>query len=304
VVDLVLTTDENTQLQNLKRFPLNDKIPVFFLFITSLGLGILAFQDTSARRLIFFILSVGISYYIAVRFFPLFYFPQRYVLYSVPILLSISFPVATAVIVELTINRRRQKSLRPVTIAAVTVLCLILFGGRGSQDSGFTVKIDKELKIYDFLETLPKDALIAGWPTGIINNVPYMSKRKAFLTQEMHQVIYKDYAETMRKRMYALINAYFARSVESLIELRDTYGVSHLIVNRQHFFKNPPEYFKPFNYKIHERYKEGEKEGFELIKYLDSARVYSERDYIVIEMEKMFNMTRSNRPADLGNDIK
>jgi hypothetical protein len=49
----------------------------------------------------------------------------------------------------------------------------------------------------------------------------------------------------MRRRMTALIDAYFASTSAPLLRLRDEFGVTHLVVDRRLYYR-PPRYFQPF----------------------------------------------------------
>jgi hypothetical protein len=51
----------------------------------------------------------------------------------------------------------------------------------------------------------------------------------------------------MRRRMQALIDAYFANDAVPLRRLREEFGVTHLLVDREHYGRHPPRYFEPFD---------------------------------------------------------
>jgi hypothetical protein len=54
----------------------------------------------------------------------------------------------------------------------------------------------------------------------------------------------------MRRRMEALIDAYFAADPTPLLRLRREFGVTHLLVNRAHYDNARLSYFAPFGQRI------------------------------------------------------
>ena len=74
--------------------------------------------------------------------------------------------------------------------------------------------------------------------------------RKTLLGYEIHQAFHQRYVEEMRRRMMALIDAYFATGPAPLQRLRSEFGVTHLIVNRDHYQGTPLTYFLPFDDQI------------------------------------------------------
>jgi len=103
-------------------------------------------------------------------------------------------------------------------------------------------------KVLGFIATMPKDTLVAGWPTGLIESVPYFAKRPALILNKTHYPIHTGYVAEMRRRMYALIDAYFAVEARPLVKLRDEWGVDLLIASEARLRKGPgkTDYFEPF----------------------------------------------------------
>ena len=80
-----------------------------------------------------------------------------------------------------------------------------------------------------------------------MNDLPSLSHRRALLTLETHQAFHLGFAEEMRRRMRALLDAYFDTTGAALAQLRDAFGVTHLLVDTTHFGSTPPPYFAPFD---------------------------------------------------------
>jgi hypothetical protein len=164
-------------------------------------------------------------------------------------------------------------------------MVLLPFTGRGSGDIGLDVDVTSQQRLYDFLRDLPKDVLIAGWPTDL-DNVPYVSRRQAFVTLELNNAFQKGYADEMRRRMRALIDAYFATDRGPLERLRDNFGVTHLIF-RESILEKPPEYFEPFSNWIQNAFNDGRSKGFEIPRQVEAAKVFSDGPLIVLDLRRL-----------------
>lgn len=201
-----------------------------------------------ARRLLALVAAAFAMYAVALTLWPHFYLPARYLEYSLPLLPPVLVPAGAAWLV----HRIPGLSTAPtasaaLVVAAVAVLAL-LFGSRAPGDAGInrTVPAD-ERPLYDFIAQLPADAIIAGWPHETVDTIPYLSERRILIGYETHQAFHKRYVDEMRRRMRALIDAYFAADVAPLLRLRCEFGVTHLLVDRRYYQGTPPTYFKPFD---------------------------------------------------------
>jgi hypothetical protein len=134
-----------------------------------------------------------------------------------------------------------------LVVAAVALVALFL-GGRGPGVAGINRNVLPEHRpLYAYLAGLPPDAMIAGWPKGVVDAVPYLTGRRILVGYETHQAFHQQYADVMRRRMQALIGAYFSSDDDSLLRLQREFGVTHLLVNRDHYGATRPTYFKPFD---------------------------------------------------------
>ena len=205
-----------------------------------------------------------------------------------PILLVVLIPAAGAAIGERLSGRRFIAFGQAAGVIAIGATVLLPFAGRGSTDTGLDVEVTSQRRLYGFLQQLPKDVLIAGWPTDL-DNVPYVSHRQAFITAELNGAFQKDYADEMRRRMHALIEAYFATDQEALKRLRDRFGVTHLIFERS-VLEKPPDYFKPFSDWIQKAFNDGRSKGFEIPRQIDAAKVFSDGPLIVLDLRRLSPM--------------
>jgi hypothetical protein len=249
------------------------------------GCVFVAARGSAERR--FFLLGAAawLGHFVARSLAPHFFLPERYAVYSVPIVLVVLVPAVGAAIGTQLFGRRFPGLAQPLGVIAIAAMILLPFGGRGSIDAGLDIDVKPQQQLYNFLGQLPKDALIAGWPADL-DNVPYASRRQAFITHELHHVFHQGYADEMRRRMRALIDAYFASDQAPLDRLRDKFGVTHLIVQRSRLEK-PPEYFEPFSAWIQRAFDEGQAKGFEIQRQLGATMMFSDGPYIVLDLRRL-----------------
>jgi hypothetical protein len=206
-------------------------------------------------------------------------------MYSVPILLVLLIPAAGAAIGARLSGRRFAAFGEAAGVIVMAAIVLLPFGGRGSTDAGLNTDAESQRPLYDFLRGLPKDVLIAGWPTDV-DNVPYVSRRQVFISYELHQVLHQGYADEMRRRMRALIDAYFATDQSALVRLRDEFGVTHLIF-QQSRLEEPPTYFRPFSVWARKAFNDGTGVGFEIPRQVEAATVFSDGPFVVLDLRRL-----------------
>jgi hypothetical protein len=181
---------------------------------------------------------------------------------------------------------------RAAGVIVIAVMVLLPFAARGpSKDLGLNIDVTSQQRFYAFLQRLPKDALIAGWPgwfKGIpdLDNVPYVSRRQVFIALKLNHSYQKGCADEMRRRMHALIEAYFATDPGALERLRDNFGVTHLIF-QQSILEKPPDYFQPFSDWIQKAFNDGKSKGFEIPRQVEATKVFSDGPLIVLDLRQL-----------------
>jgi len=207
----------------------------------------LAGRDTAARRLLVLPLALSLAHEAAIRLDPYFYLPVRYVGYVVPTLMWILLPAAAAGCVALLPGGAQRPKLRAVAVLAAGAVFLAVLGGGVQLRAGVSHDGRRFGPLLKAVGETPRDALIAGWPNGPIQEVTLIERRVAFITWESHQAFHAGFMDTMRVRMRALIDAYFAVTAEPVERLRDEHGVTHLIVEPSQLSDRAPTYFSPFH---------------------------------------------------------
>ena len=261
---------------------------VIELLIGALLIGgmFVAARDSVGRRLLVLGVAAWLSHLLARALTPSLYTPDRYVKYAIPTLLVLLIPAAGAAIGARVAGRRFSAFGRAAGVIAIAAMVLLPLAGRGpSKDLGLNIDVTSQQRLYAFLQHLPKDVLIAGWPTDL-NNVPYVSRRQVFIASKLTHSYQKGYADEMRRRMHALIEAYFATDPGALERLRDNFGVTHLIF-QQSILDKPPDYFEPFSDWIQKAFDDGKNKGFEIPRQTEAAKVFSDGPLIVLDLRRL-----------------
>jgi hypothetical protein len=284
--------------------PWASRLDLAVLSVTALGLGSLAARNSAAQRLLILGAAAATAHTAAILLAPYLYQPHRYVIYPIPILLVIGVPVAAGALPALFRRLAALSWLPPLATLAMTAACLVLLGGRGGERTGLNIDHRQDSPVFEFLRRLPDATLVAGWPSAyeIVDSVPYLARRRAFLTYEMHQAFHRGYLDEMRRRMRALIDAVFGIDPAPLLHLRDDWGVTHLIIDQQYYRSSPPTYFKPFDAWIRAAVERGRDAGFEIPRQMKAATVFSHGTLAVLDLRQLavprgeFEGRRNDKP--------
>jgi hypothetical protein len=249
------------------------------------GGALLLAREKAARRVALLGVAALLGHTLARAVVPYAYLPERYVAYPVPLLgtLTVVACIAGPFGPAFAAGWRRWLALGART--AYTAALLLLFAGRVGGGVGLTTNLRRELPLFDRILTLPEDALIAGWPKGLMNAVPYAGRRPALLTHETHQAFHKGYVEEMRRRMHALVDGYFATSTQPLLRLARDFGVTHLLIQKSHY-RHPPGYFNPFGDYVRERVRAGR--GHYVVPELARrAAIFNKGDFVLLDLARI-----------------
>ena len=250
-----------------------------------IGGVLVAARSSAGCRLLLLGAAAWCGHLLARWLAPYLYFPERYATYPVPILLVLLIPAAGAAIGAQFSGRRFSALGQRIGVIVMAAMVLLPFGGRGSTDAGLNTDADSQRRLYEFLGGLPKDVLIAGWPTDV-DSVPYVSRRQVFISFELHLIWHQGCADEMRRRMRALIDAYFATDLRPLLQLRDEFGVTHLIF-QQSRLDEPPTYFRPFSVWARKAFNEGVGKGFEIPRQIEATTVFSDGPFVVLDLRRL-----------------
>lgn len=257
-------------------------VSVGLVLLALLAGGVLAYRKKTAPTSLLIMLPACMIGYVASRLLaPYLFLPQRFLAYSIPVLVVLAFPVAISAMFA------KGSRMASLAVAAATLLVLGVLGGQGGGHNGLSVQVDPNQGIYQQLAKLPPDALIAGWPNEVMDNVPYLVRRRALVTYETHQAFHKKYADEMRARMRALINAYFATSPQALFDLREKFKVDYLVVNLEHLGPKPPKYFAPFGGWAKQTHQRMRQASSEVARQLDHAAIARGAGWAILDLNRI-----------------
>ena len=119
-----------------------------------------------------------------------------------------------------------------VTFAAVLAGTLLV-GGVAVAGGGEAAGLDcPDAPLYHYLQTLPKDTIVAGEPFEI-NCIPIAAERPVLMSQKLYQVYDRNVLRFARPRMFAEIRAYYGGSLRDIVRLQTRYGADVVVVNRE-----------------------------------------------------------------------
>ncbi|HVT45796.1 MAG TPA: hypothetical protein VMT00_15560 [Thermoanaerobaculia bacterium] len=238
-------------------------------------------KNPALRRIGALMACIALSHALAVAGWPWLFSPERHVRSALPVLLWILLPVSAAALAQ-----RLAGGSRGVMHAAtigVTAASVLLLGGTTDPKAGLSVEVVSP-EVYEFVATLPAGSMVAGFPNGIVDNVPYIARRSALVTLETHQALYRGYTLEMRRRTNALVDACFAVDRTPILALRRDFGVTHLIVEESHFGEQPPWYFEPFTRRVRDAHALGRLHGFALEKLTHREVVFRSAGVAVVDL--------------------
>lgn len=220
-------------------------------------------------------LFYGLSWVLVLKL----YYPGRYLKFALPFYLIFLCAITiTGTIID---KAKRAKNLRRLFLLSLAVVVLYLpFLNKDLVNY-------KNIKLYQFLSTLPKNALIAGHPF-LMNEVPLFSKRKVFLTFELSTPFYRNYYKQVKQRTYDFFRIYYSGSFNEIKEVCIEYGIDYVLIKKEHFSRPYIEkknfYIEPFNRQIRRVVENNFKNGFALENIPADCRVYEDNDISVIKV--------------------
>ncbi len=200
--------------------------------------------------------------------------PNRYTLYALPVF---GLLVVAAVIPAFIARLRAyppaggmriflSKQLKRAILVPVGCLVLAAYGTEATTKlvSVLHTPPDQDLEaVYLFLETLPKDTLVAAHPYDA-DNIPLRSRRSVLASMETSLPLYVGYYQTMAERIAAVLAAYHASDFAAVDLLYDRYGVDVFVVNQGRYVPGASLYYEPFLDSVREQWRQGRRAGFVL----------------------------------------
>lgn len=255
--------------------------PAMFLILGLLFLLLFLKRHSfeAPKKLCYLIIASFIFFILATILLYKLYGPARYIRYSLPTILTIIVSINIAKVLE----KIKNTNVRFFTLISFLFFSAVLFIPTLYSDYSIAPKP----KLYNFLQTLPKDILIAGHPTSM-DYIPVYSKRKVLINEETSQPMYANFYPVIKKRTYDFFKAYYSDSAIEVYNFCEKYHITHFIVEREHFTKNylanAKFYLNPFNTYIKNLI--AGKKNFILMTTPKNEIIFDDGDIFVVEIKK------------------
>jgi hypothetical protein len=181
-----------------------------------------------------------LGHLLATLFAPHLFIPERYAQFGVPPVIVLLVAAGFG-----DFGRHEQRRKR-VLHASAAVLTLSILGGRGTSWIGVEVYVPpQERPLYAAISRLPTNVVIAGWPAGPVENIPYLSERRVLTNFQLEMPFHAQFTLQSRARLSAFFEAYFAVTDGPMKRLCSEFHVTHVLVDPKHFDSPPPSYYAP-----------------------------------------------------------
>jgi hypothetical protein len=159
------------------------------------------------------------------------YHPNRYIVWSQAIVLSIAAGLAVGMLIQ-TI----AEAINPVRSSLFAGLIGLTLGLGLALHPGLAGSFRQDLSpaVTDYVRAQPKDVLVAG-PPSLTDFIPVFAERRVLVGREIALPYHLGYYDEIRSRTEDLIDAYYAQSLNEIAEFADRYGVDLLLVHRDAF---------------------------------------------------------------------
>lgn len=246
--------------------------------------------DGAGKRLTGFFAVCGLLHVVAWLAAPYLYIPTRYLMFSMPFLITLFFPWFLFILLQRNPRLSSPPKLSKSLFLAIIAVYLFAFGSRGNVNFADSMVRTSTRPLFDAIAALPKQALIAGWPVGPVRTMEYVTRRNVFLSGDLHQVLHLGFTERMRERMDAVFAAYFSVDGAPVRKLKEQFGVTHLIVETRDFSdsNHPPEYFSPWRSQINPRLRSIKGQEYLLSKSVrEKASIFEHDGMLLLDLEKL-----------------
>jgi len=206
------------------------------------------------------------------------YYPGRYLKFILPFYLIF---LCAITITRTIIDRTNQKKLQRLFLLSLVIVILHLpFLNKDLVNY-------KNIRLYQFISTLPKNAVVAGHPFEM-SEIPLFSKRKVFIQFELSTPFYRNYYEQVKRRTYDFFRLYYSGSFNEIKEVCIKYQIDYVLVKKEHFNRSYIEkgnfYIEPFNYQVRRIIENNIEKKFVLANIPAAYKVYEDNDSVIIKV--------------------
>lgn len=281
---------------------------VVLMVLTVAGLAgfvMLVKPSPPARRVLLVPAAAVAAYLLSALLAPRLYLPARYQLYPLAVAALVIVPAGIAHLATVLVSRSDQRQTQALVMACTVGLFVVIFAGYQLRPkfamgelatAGLETTLSDHAEAYRFISSLPPRSIVAGWPSEL-DGVQYLTSQSALATRDGHQTFHRGYADLMRKRVQATIDALYARDASSMIRLRDELGVTHLVVSQNLYGPNPPTYFAPFGDYVKKAREALGTHAPAARTEADRAAVFADETWIILDLNRVRGLDQA-RVAD------
>jgi hypothetical protein len=206
---------------------------------------------------VLYLIAVLGSYFAARLFAFNLFVPQRYVQVPMTFFFVVFGSIAAwrfgqlkRVVPELSASAKST-----LTCSVLAMLIVFSSGLNLTGDANFNTPRYARGDLWNWVKSeLPRDAIIAGFPTHI-DGVQLFGQRKGYVTYEVAHPFYDKYYQEMKRRLELSFRAHFAVDEKDFVKILRAEGVTHFIFERKLFYPERLEtlkYHAPFDALIKE----------------------------------------------------
>ena len=251
--------------------------------------------------------SAVINYAVAYLFMLRLYEPSRYLVFAYQALTICCFPLFVGYAVNwlaprlsgIALSDGARKTAWRAAFVLVTAIGIAAFSARVALKRGGAPD-PMPSEVYEFLQTLPKDTLIASTPTDG-DRIPMRSRRRVLYVVSSLFPYHPLYYSTMKERFDAVLAAMYSPGPEQLLALKQRFGVRYFIVHSDLARHDPVSDVQPFrNYVSTIEANLGEKQPY-VLSVMSSASVFEKGGFSVLDLDRIeqmaLNQSQGNRAS-------
>jgi hypothetical protein len=236
-------------------------------------------KEFKYKILLILALNCFALYFLAKIFSPILYFPERYLGYILPLIL----PIIIFTAINIVLNNKFPKTNQS-GIIILSIILLILFKPQINDKTGLNIDDTENKPLFEFIKTLPKNALIAGFPIGVMDSVKYLSGKNFYFNFETSVPIHKKHILEIRVRAKEFFKAYYATNFKTLKNFSNKTGVNYILVDEEKLDKQiPPNYYKPLGKIALKFFKKAKNREF-ILKKLKNQAIFKYNHYFLIKI--------------------
>lgn len=274
-----------------KRAGIALNIPLVVLFCSSILLWVRlrrtpalhpfpdVFKGMAVGSLILFLLAYALLFML--------YFPARYAMFTIPVVVAVWFGCGVSGAVKLCAPAFKKILLGGIVLVVAAGYGWYLKDSRVDASRGGLVCYDHVKKLVVWLRNIEGSGIVAAHPH-ISDTIPLYAGKRVLFSNRLLIPFQMGYYSRMERRVADFFEAYYATSIDVVRDFCRKYGVDYLVVNRADFFNSRSDVLLPHK-RLSLRYVplRREYDSCAVLNVGASARVYDDGSFFVIDVRKL-----------------